>query len=120
MKSKKFAIYAKKNFALIKMKKKELKLCQKVKDHCHYTWNFRGTAHSICYLRYKIPKEIPAIAHNLSTYDDHFIIKQLAKEFKCQFECLGENTEKYITFSVPIKKELDKSNYIQTNVYWQL
>ena len=45
------------------------------------------------------------------------IIKQLAKEFKCQFECLGENTEKYITFSVPIKKELDKSNYIQTNVY---
>ena len=30
---------------------------------------------------------------------------QLAEEFKGQFECLGENTEKYITFSVPIKKE---------------
>ena len=89
-----------------------MKLCQKVKDHCHYTWNFRGTAHSICYLRYKIPKEIPAIAHNLSTYDDHFIIKQLAKEFKCQFECLGENTEKYITFSVPIKKEYDNGKTI--------
>ena len=42
--------------------------------------------------------------HNGSTYDDHFIIKQLAKEFDSQFECLGENTEKYITFSVPIKK----------------
>ena len=45
--------------------------------------------------------------HNGSTYDDHFIIKQLAKEFDSQFECLGENTEKYITFSVPIKKVLD-------------
>ena len=34
-------------------------------------------------------------------------MKQLAKEFDGQFECLGENTEKYITFSVPIKKEHD-------------
>ena len=42
-----------------------------------------------------------------STCDYHFIIKQLAEEFKGQFECLGENTEKYITFSVPIKKEHD-------------
>ena len=42
-------------------------------------------------------------------YDYHFIIKQLAKEFDHQLECLGENTEKYITFSVPIKKELAKT-----------
>ena len=31
---------------------------------------------------------------------DHFIIEELAEEFKGQFECLGENTEKFITFSV--------------------
>ena len=37
----------------------------------------------------------------------HFIIRELAEECKGQFECLGENTEKYITFSVPIKKEHD-------------
>ena len=42
--------------------------------------------------------------HNRSTYDDHFIIKQLAEEFEGQFECLGENKTKYITFSVPFKK----------------
>ena len=40
------------------------------------------------------------------------IINQLAKEFKGQLECLGENTEKYITFSVPIKKELDNNKTI--------
>ena len=78
---------------------------QKVRDHCHYTGKFRGAAHSICNLRYKITKKIPIVFHNGSTYDYHFIIKQLAEDFKGQFECLGENTEKYITFSVPIKKD---------------
>ena len=34
-------------------------------------------------------------------------MKELAKEFKGKFECLGENTEKYITFSVPIEKRGD-------------
>ena len=59
---------------------KEFKLTQKVRDHCHYTGKYRGAAHSICNLRYKIPKEIPVVFHNGSTYDYHFIIKQLAKE----------------------------------------
>ena len=40
-------------------------------------------------------------------HDYHFIIKELAEEFQGQFECLGENTEKYISFSVPVKKGLD-------------
>ena len=61
-------------------------------------------------MRYKIPKEIPVVFHNGSTYDYHFIIKELAKEFEGNFECLGENTEKYITFSVPIKKKIDNKD----------
>ena len=78
----------------------------KVRDHCHYTGKYRGAAHNICNLRYKVPKEIPIVFHNGSTYHYHFIIKELVKEFKGNFECLGENTEKYITFSVPIKKKI--------------
>ena len=70
----------------------------KVRDHCHYTSKYKGAAHNICNLRYKVPKEIPIVFHNGSTYDYHFIIKELVKEFKGNFECLGENTEKYITF----------------------
>ena len=50
--------------------------------------------------------------HNGSTYDYHFIIKKLAKSFEGQFECLGENTKKYINFSRPIKKELDNAKII--------
>ena len=83
---------------------------RKVKYHCNYTGKYRGTAHDICNLRYKISKEIPVVFHNGSTYDYHFIIKELAEEFEREFECLGENTEKYITFSVPIKKEITKKD----------
>ena len=84
----------------------------RVRDHCHYTGKCRGAAHSICNLRYKTPKEIPVVFHNGSTYDYHFIIKELAEEFEGQFECLKENVEKYVNFSVPIKKELDDGKSI--------
>ena len=67
-------------------------------------------SHDICNLRYKIPKEIPIVFYNGSTYDYHFITKELAEEFEGEFECLGENTEKCITFSVPIKKETTKKD----------
>ena len=89
-----------------------IKKHHKVKDHCHYTRKYRGAAHNICNLRYRIPKEIPIAFHTGSTYDYHFIIKELAKEFDGNFECLGENTEKYITFSVPLKKEIKNKNKI--------
>ena len=68
---------------------------------------YRGAAHNIWY---KVPKEIPIVFHNGSTYDYHFIIKELVKEFEGNFECLGENTEKYITFSVPIKKKIENED----------
>ena len=78
----------------------------KVRDHCHYTGKFRGAAHSIWNLRFSVPKKISIIIHNRSTYDDDFIIKQLPEKFEGKFKCLGENTEEYITYSVPIKKEV--------------
>ena len=82
----------------------------KVRDHCHFTGKYRGAAHNTCNLRYEIPKNIPVIFHNGFTYDYHFIIKELASKFEGNFECLGENTEKYITFSVPIKKRIENKN----------
>ena len=59
-------------------------------------------------MNYKISKNVPVAFDNGSTYDYHFIIKELSKEFEKQSECLGENIEKYITFSVPITKEITK------------
>ena len=77
----------------------------KVRDHCHYRGEYRGATHRICNLMYNTPREIPLAFHNGSNYDCYFKIKGLAEEFEGEFECLGENKEKYITFSVPIKKK---------------
>ena len=104
--------YEKQKFCYISRKSlsannKDIKY-RKVKDHCHYTGKYRGTAHGVCNLRYNIPREIPVVFHNGSTYDYHLIIKELTEEPEGEFEYLGENTEKYITFSVPIKKETIK------------
>ena len=74
------------------------------RGHCHFTGEYRGAAHSICNSKYSVPKKIHIVFHNGSNYDYHFIIKELAEEFKNQFTCLGENTEKYIIFTVPIEK----------------
>ena len=76
----------------------------KVTDYCRDTGEYRGAALHICNFKYSIPKEILVIFHNGSNYDYHFIIKRLAEKFKEQFRCFGENTEKYITFSIPIEK----------------
>ena len=37
-------------------------------------------------------------------------MKKLAEKLEKQFTCLGENTEKYITFTVPIEKEFIRIN----------
>ena len=50
--------------------------------------------------------------HNGSKYGYRFTIRELAKEFRGRFKCLGESTGKYITFSVPIKKELENNKKI--------
>ena len=76
---------------------------QKVKDHCHYTGKFRGAAHSICNSNYSVQKEIPIIIYNTIL----FILNQLAIEFKGELNYIGDNMEKYIPFSVPLKKEVN-------------
>ena len=80
-----------KKFCYDKSKKSEYNLYHKVRDHCHYIGNFIAAAHNIFNLRNNTPKKIPIVFHNGSTYDYHFVIKNLAEEFKSDFECLEEN-----------------------------
>ena len=115
MKIKKNVTYVKKGFVMIKMKKRNLNYTKKLEIIVIIQRNLEAT-HSICNLRYKVPQEIPVKIHNGSKYDYHFIIRELAEEFKGQFECLGENAEKYITFSVPIKKEHDNGKTITCKI----
>ena len=71
---------------------------EKVKDHCHYTGRFRGATHNSCNLKYKKPKFIPVIFHNLSGYDSHLFIKNLGYT-DGNIDCIPNNEEKYISFT---------------------
>ena len=71
---------------------------EKVKDHCHYTGRFRGAAHNSCNLKYKKPKFIPVVFHNLSGYDSHLFIKNLGFT-DGTIDCIPNNEEKYISFT---------------------
>ena len=79
-----------------------------VRDHCHYTYKYRGATHNICILRFNVPNEIQVVFHSGSNYDYHFIIKELSNDFEGQFECLEELQKSTITFLVPIEKEATK------------
>ena len=85
----------------------------KVRDHCHYSGIYRGVAHSLCNLQYKIPSYILVVFHNLSGYDAHMFIKELASSSPntARMGVIAKNKEDYITFSMSI--EADK--YIDRN-----
>ena len=75
----------------------------KVRDHCHYTGSYRGPAHSICNLKYKIPHYIPIVFHNLSGYDTHLFFRELGRKLDTEkIGVIAENKEKYISFNVDV------------------
>ena len=82
----------------------------KVRDHDHYTGRYRGAAHLICNLRYSTQIDIPVFFHNGTNYDFNLIINELAKEFRSEMRCIPLNTNKYMSFSIPIKKEIKEQN----------
>ena len=48
-----------------------------VRDHCHITGKYRGSAHESCNLKLQISAQkikIPIIFHNLKGYDNHLIM----------------------------------------------
>ena len=87
----------------------------KVKNNCKFTVKHQGSCHKVCRSKCRSLKEIPIIFHNGFTYDYYFIINELAISFKeyGNFGCLDENSDKYITFSVPFKKDLTNNKLIQ-------
>ena len=75
---------------------------RKVRDHCHYTGEYRGAAQSNCNLQHKIPGHIPVIFHNLSGYDANPFIKELSAHTD-RMGVIAENKEDYVSFSIKVK-----------------
>ena len=86
----------------------------RVRDHCHITGKYRGSAHQECNLKLRInPKEIkiPVIFHNLRGYDSHFIMQEIGaivkkhayknnkgEEKQRNINAIPNNMEKYMAF----------------------
>ena len=82
-----------------------------VVDHCHVTNKFLGWAHQDSNLARRTPNFTPVIAHNLSNYDMHAIVKALHNaNMKNQFSVVPSTDKNYIslTMSVWIKEFEDK------------
>ena len=95
----------------------------KVRDHCHFTGEYRDAAHKECNLKSRKPLVLPVIFHNLQGYDSHLFIKQPAK-VSGDLSCIPSTEEKYISFSrkkgtlLPIKFEIrfiDSFKFLQTS-----
>ena len=86
----------------------------RVRDHCHITGKYRGSAHQECNLKLRIEPEnikIPVIFHNLRGYDSHFIMQQIGEIAKkhaytnkkggkqeLNINAISNNMEKYMAF----------------------
>ena len=90
------------------------KMCMLIRDHCHITGKFRGSAHQECNLKLRIKPEdikIPVIFHNLCRYNSHFIMQQIGEIAKkhaytnkkgekqdLNINAIPNNMEKYMAF----------------------
>ena len=86
----------------------------RVRDHCHITGKYRGSAHQDCNLKLRLNPEdikIPVIFHNLRGYDSHFIMQEIVKIAKkntyknkkgedkqMNINVIPNNMEKYMSF----------------------
>ena len=76
----------------------------RVRDHCHITGKYRGSAHQQCNLKLKLDPnkfKVPVIFHNLRGYDSHFIMQKIGsigKSNNLSINCIPNNMEKYMAF----------------------
>ncbi|XP_047985628.1 uncharacterized protein LOC125226449 [Leguminivora glycinivorella] len=73
----------------------------KVRDHDHITSEYRGAAHSLCNLKYRICSFIPVVLHNLTGYDSHLFIEELAK-YPGSIKIMPQSKEKYSSITKTI------------------
>lgn len=89
---------------------------KRVRDHNHLIPenNYRGISHESCNINYKDGHIIPVIFHNLSGYDAHFIITDIATRMGGKIDLLPITKEKYISFTKHIDESTIKFRFIDS------
>ena len=86
-----------------------------VRDHCHITGEFRGAAHKNCNVNLRLRKRIPVVFHNLRGYDAHIIMQAIGKTDR-RLECIPNNMEKYISFSMGSMDFIDSFQFMSSSL----
>jgi len=90
---------------------------EKVKDHCHYTGQFRGTANNGCILHLKKITDIHVFFHNLGGYNGHIIFQNLTKlDFVKEPKVVAKTMVRFITFSTGKLKFKDSLQFIHSEM----
>ena len=71
----------------------------KVRDHCHITGRYRGSAHWSCNINIELTKKAPVTTHNLKGCDSHLIMQEIGK-FDVKVNVIPNGSEKYMTFTI--------------------
>ena len=98
-----------------------------VRDHCHITGKYRGSAHQTCNLKLQISAEkikIPVVFHNLKGYDSHFIINELGEiikkaketEERISIKVIAQNAEKYMAFYISKLSFIDSFQFMSSSL----
>ena len=92
----------------------------KVRDHCHLTSKYSGSAHSKSnnIVTEKQIKFIPFIFHNFSKYDRHLFFERIVNEKKDQvnFEVIPERNEEYISVTYGCIRFTDSYRFLSSRL----
>lgn len=68
-------IYHNQTFIYLKFVIFAITLTKRKLNHNHLSGDYKDPADSICNLHFKVPNFIPIVFHNLTGYDNHFLLK---------------------------------------------
>lgn len=77
---------------------------KKVRDHDHFTGEYRQALCSKCNLRLRLNRKVlPCVFHNFKNYDNHMLCyKAIGKMKSWQLEVIANTSEKYMTMTANI------------------
>ena len=94
--------------------------CDKVRDLCHLTGNYKGPAHSICIINVTQLQcnFIPFLFHNFSSYDCPMFFKKLVgkKNDKVKFDIIPKTNEEHISVTCGCIRFIDKYRLLSSSL----
>ena len=86
----------------------------KVRDHCHITGKYGGSAHRDCNTNLKLCRKIPIVFHNLNNYGSHPVMQELGK---FNLKIIPNGLEKYMSFSISNKLSfIDRFHFLSSSL----